>query len=63
MSTYSKSRCAICHKLFYHENGTAPVCDSICCWEAYLRHKDDESAPEVDCETMDAQREAAEVTR
>ena len=62
MSTYSKARCAICGALFHHENGTAPVCDAIC-YEAYLRHRDDESAPEADCETMDAQREAAEVTR
>ena len=63
MSTYSKSRCVICGKLFHHENGTAPVCDAIC-YDAYLRrHRDDESAPAVDCETMDAQREAAEVTR
>jgi hypothetical protein len=61
VSTYSKARCVICGTLFYHENGTAPVCDAIC-WEAYLRHKDDEkSAPEADCETMDAEREAAEV--
>jgi endogenous inhibitor of DNA gyrase (YacG/DUF329 family) len=40
MSTYSKARCAICGKLFYHENGTAPVCDAIC-YDAYLRHKAD----------------------
>ena len=62
MSTYSKARCVICGTLFQHENGTAPVCDAIC-YDAYLRHKDDECAPEADCETMDAQREAAEVTR
>ena len=63
MSTYSKSRCVICGTLFQHESGTAPACDAIC-YEAYLRrHKDDESAPEADCETMDAEREAAEVTR
>ena len=43
MSTYSKARCAICHKLFHHENGTAPVCDAIC-YEAYLRHRDDEKS-------------------
>ena len=47
MSTYSKARCAICHKLFYHENGTAPVCDDICCWEAYLRHEADKLEPET----------------
>jgi hypothetical protein len=62
MSTYSKARCAICGALFHHENGTAPVCDAIC-HKAYLRHRDDESATEADCETMDAEREAAEVTR
>jgi hypothetical protein len=62
VSTYSKARCYICGTLFQHESGTAPVCDAIC-YDAYLRHRDDESAPEVDCETMDAEREAAEVTR
>ena len=47
MSTYSKSRCVICGTLFHHENGTAPVCDAICCWEAYLRHKADKLEPET----------------
>jgi hypothetical protein len=46
MSTYSKSRCAICGALFQHESGTAPVCDAIC-YEAYLRHKDDKLEPET----------------
>jgi hypothetical protein len=46
MSTYIKSRCVICGKLFYHENGTAPVCDAIC-WKSYLRHKADKLEPET----------------
>ena len=53
MSTYSKARCAICGKLFYHENGTAPVCDAICCWEAYLRHKDDKLEAEAEEKWID----------